>query len=109
LVRCALAVSKSDKHPEIKSKYQTLKYRRGGKKAVIAIARRLLTAIFHIISKSEPYNAELYHLADAVPKNRVLSPNQAFKLALSMGYSVEDCEPPPKPQIEVEYDPPTAS
>jgi hypothetical protein len=107
LVQCAIAAGKSDKHPEIKSKYQTLKYRRGGKKATIAIARRLLTAVFHIISKSEPYNAELYHTSDIAPISKVISQDQAFKLALRMGYSVEGYEPPPKP--DVEFDPPAAA
>jgi len=60
LVQCVLAVSKSDKHPELKNKYLSLKKRRGGKKAVIAIARKLLTAIWHIFDKKEAYNAELY-------------------------------------------------
>jgi len=59
LVQCALAVGKSDKHPELKNKYLALKKRRGGKKAVIAIARKLLTAIWHILDKNEPFNIEL--------------------------------------------------
>jgi len=39
LVQIALAVSNSDKHIELKNKYQSLSKRCGGKKAVIAIAR----------------------------------------------------------------------
>ena len=48
LIQCALAASnpRSTKHPEIRTKYQQLKKRRGAKKARVAIARRLLTAIF---------------------------------------------------------------
>ena len=92
LVQIALAVSKSDKHIELKSKYQALKKRRGGKKAVIAIARKLLTAIWHILSKNEPYNAELYRKADKPPKNRELTPDQAFALLRSQGYIIRNEE-----------------
>jgi transposase len=88
LVQIALAVSNSSKHPEIKDKYQTLKKRRGHKKAVIAIARRLLTAIWHILKKKEPYNAELYRKADKPPANRVLTPEQAFALLRRNGYQI---------------------
>lgn len=51
LVQCALAVCKSNKHPEIKYRYLSLKKRRGHKKAIIAIARMLLTAIYNILKK----------------------------------------------------------
>ena len=90
LVQIALAVSKSDKHVELKSKYQILKKRRGGKKATIAIARKLLTAIWHILSKNEVYNAELYHKADKPPVNRELTPEQAFSLLRRQGYIIQD-------------------
>lgn len=46
LVQCALAAIKSkNKHPEIYNRYSALKKRRGHKRAIIAIARMLLTAI----------------------------------------------------------------
>src|SRR5690625_3783523 len=41
LVQVANAVVRSEKHPEIRNKYLQLKKRRGHKKAIIAIARRL--------------------------------------------------------------------
>jgi hypothetical protein len=46
LVLCANAVVKGNKHPEIKNRYITLKKRRGHKKAIIDIARILLTIIY---------------------------------------------------------------
>jgi len=94
LVQCTLAASVSDKHPELKNKYQALKKRRGGKKAIIAIARKLLTAIWHILSKNEPYNAELYQKTDKPPVNRVLTKEQAFALLRSRGYMIRDEELP---------------
>ena len=88
LVQIALAVSKSKKHPELKGKYQNLKKRRSHKKATIAVARKLLTAIWHILSKNVPYNANLYNKADKPPVDRVLTPEQAFALLRSKGYEI---------------------
>jgi len=90
LVQIALAASSSDKHIELKSKYQALKKRRGGKKAVIAIARKLLTAIWHILSKSETYNAELYKKADKPPVSRQITKEQAVMLVMRMGYVISE-------------------
>lgn len=92
LVQIALAVSKSDKHPELKNKFLALKKRRGGKKAVIAISRKLLTAIWHILSKGEPYNAELYRKSDSPPDARELTTAQAVALLLSRGFVIVDEE-----------------
>lgn len=50
LVQCALAAVKSTKkNPYFYYKYQTLKKRRGHKKAIIAIARKMLVAIYHMV------------------------------------------------------------
>ena len=90
LVQIALAASRSDKHPELKNKYLALKKRRGGKKAVIAIARRLLTAIWHVLGKSEAYNAGLYRQADKPPVARELTTVQAVAYLRSKGFLVVD-------------------
>ncbi len=90
LVQVALACSKSDKHPELKNKYLALKKRRGGKKATIAIARKLLTAIWHMLSKNEAYNPELYRKADKPPVARELTTAQAIALLRSKGYLIVD-------------------
>jgi len=92
LVQIALNNGKSDKCPEFKNKYQSLKKRRGGKRAVIAISRKILTAIWHILSKSESYNTELYRKSDKPPTNRILSHEQAFALLRSKGYIIRDLE-----------------
>ena len=46
LVQCAHAAVKSDKSPYYKTKYESLVKRRGKKRAVIAIARMILIAIY---------------------------------------------------------------
>ncbi len=92
LVQIALACSKSNKHPELKNKYLALKKRRGGKKAVIAIARKLLTAIWHMLSKNEVYNAELYQKADRPPVERLLTTDQAIAMLRNQGYLIVDAD-----------------
>ena len=92
LVQIALAVGKSDKHPELKNKYLALKKRRGGKKAVIAIARKLLTAIWHMLSKNEVYNVELYRKADMPPIPRIVTASQAVAIFRSKGFLILDEE-----------------
>jgi transposase len=88
LVQCATAVVKSEKHPEIRNRYLKLKKRRGHKRAIIAIARMLLTAIYNIIKKKEPYNPELYKKSDVLPVNREITVEQAILLAKAQGYRI---------------------
>jgi len=92
LVQIALNCGKSDKCPELKNKYLALKNRRGGKKAVIAIARKLLTAIWHILSKNEAYNAELYRSADKPPTAREFTTAQAVAFLRNKGFLIVDEE-----------------
>lgn len=89
LVQCATAVVKSVKHPEIRNRYLRLKKRRGHKKAIIAIARMLLSALYNMLKKKEPYNAELYRKSDALPVDREITLDQAILLAQSQGYRVK--------------------
>lgn len=56
LVQCALAAAKSTKKdPYYHYKYETLKKRRGHKKAIIAIARKMLVAIYHMIRDDKDF------------------------------------------------------
>ena len=88
LVQCANAVVTSEKHPEIRNRYLALRKRRGHKKAIIAISRMLLTAIYQILKKNEPYNAELYKNAVAPPKDREVSVEQAIFILQRQGFLV---------------------
>jgi transposase len=54
-----------------------LKKRRGHKKAIIAIARMLLTAIYSMLKKNEPYDPTFYRLADHPPTHREASVEEA--------------------------------
>ena len=89
LVQCALTVCKSSKHPEIKNRYLSLKKRRGHKKAIIAIARMLLTAVYNILKKREPYNPDLYRrYNNAPPVHREVSVDEAIFILQRQGYLV---------------------
>jgi transposase len=90
LVQCALAAIKSKtKHPEIFARYSALKKRRGHKKAIIAIARMLLTAIYNMLLKNEPYNSELYaHSYDTLPEHRTVSVEEAIFILQRQGFVV---------------------
>jgi transposase len=94
LVQCSLAACMSEKHPEIKSRYLALKKRRGHKKAIIAICRMLLTAIYSILKKSEGYNPMLYRkeAVNTTPANRVITVKQALALVKRHGFLVVDAE-----------------
>lgn len=88
LVQCATAVVKSEKHPEIRNGYLNLEKRRGHKKAIIAICRMLLTAIYHILKKHEPYNPTFYKKVELIPTSREITPEQAIYIVRRQGYKV---------------------
>ena len=90
LVQIANAVIKSDKYSECKQRYRKLKARRGHKKAIIAICRMLLTAIWNILSKVEPYSAAGY-LADKLTEHSVvITKAQGLELLRKRGYIFKD-------------------
>ena len=90
LVQCANAVAKSEKHPEFRNRYLRIKKRRGHKKAIIAIARMILTAIYHMFSTGELYNAEHYRKAEVLPVERHITIEQAILIARSQGYRIRE-------------------
>ena len=61
LVQIAHAAVKSDKSPYYKAKYERIAKRRGKKRAIIAIARMIITAIYQMLSTGEEWNpTDLY-------------------------------------------------
>ena len=67
LVQCALCAIRAKQYPEVRNRYLALKKRCGNKKAIIAVALVLLTAIYNILKKNESYNPEPYRKADRPP------------------------------------------
>ena len=84
LVQCAHAAVKSDKSPYYKKKYNSLVKRRGKKRAIIAIARMILTAIYQMLSTGEQWNpSDLYKIdmpAPLLEKQKAKAIKQAKKL-----------------------------
>ena len=84
LVQCAHAAVKSDKSPYYKNKYESLVKRRGKKRAIIAIARMILTAIYQMLSTGEVWNpSDLYKINMPTPlveKQKAKAIKQAKKL-----------------------------
>lgn len=89
LVQCAHAAVKSDKSPYYKTKYESLVKRRGKKRAVIAIARMILIAIYRMLSTGEVWNpSDLYKIDMPTPlaeKQKAKAIKQAKKLLQKEG------------------------
>lgn len=88
LVQIANALIKSKQHPEFKERYHRIKTRRGHKKAIIAVCKMLLTAIWNMLSKREPYNPAGFLEHRPVRQSRVLTKTQALELLRLQGYSI---------------------
>ena len=90
LVQIANAVVLSDKYPECKERYRRLKVRRDHKKAIIAICKMLLSAIWHILSKGDPYSSQGYLTDRSTRKTQTLTTQQALNLLKSRGFIIKD-------------------
>ena len=67
---------KSKKNPYYAIKYKRLAKRRGRKKAVIAIARMMLTSIYHMILNNEEWKPDDYEA--------IIHPSKPVKVALTL-------------------------
>ena len=90
LVQVANALIKSKKHPEFTTRYKRIKTRRGHKKAIIAICRMILTAIWHILTDLTPYTPEGFLESHPVNKEKVLTISQALNLLKQRGYLIKN-------------------
>ena len=89
LVQVAHAAVKSNKSPYYKAKYERIMKRRGKKRAIIAIARMILTAVYHMLSTGEVWNpTDLYKIDMPEPlkeKQKEKAIKQAKKLLIAEG------------------------
>lgn len=60
LVQCANAAIKNKSCPYFYHRYQAIKKRRGHKRAIIAIARMLLTCTYNMLLKNEAFDHSMY-------------------------------------------------
>lgn len=88
LVQVANALIKSKKHPEFKERYHRIKSHRGHKKAIIAVCKMLLTTIWNMLSKLEPYNPEGFLEHRPVNNEKTLTVSQALELLRLRGYTI---------------------
>jgi transposase len=63
MVQCAWAAART-KGSFYKSKFEQLCVRKSRKKALIAIARKLLTVVWHVLSEDKPFNPQLLPVYD---------------------------------------------
>jgi transposase len=89
LVQVAHAAVKSTKSPYYKIKYERISKRRGKKRAIIAIARMILTAIYHMLTTGEEFNpSDLYKIdmpTQMQEQQKAKAISRALKLLLSQG------------------------
>ena len=85
LVQIANAVIKSKDHPKFGIRYSCIKSHRGHKKAIMAICRMLLTVIWNVISKREPYSLDGYAVAQPSFVAMPLTKSQGLPLLRQMG------------------------
>ncbi len=92
LVRCALCAIKDKSCPYIKARYESLKRRRGHKKAIIATARLLLTVIYHILNTGKAFDYKRFNTllnrnfkTQRKAKN---TPEEMISYLTSLGYEV---------------------
>ena len=87
-VQCALCAIRKKSNPEIRNRYLSIKKRRGHKKATIAIARMLLTAICNILKKNESYNAAIYTRSNDSLAHRTVSVEEAIVILQCLGHLI---------------------
>lgn len=92
LVQCALNAIKDKSCPYIKARYESLKRRRGHKKAIIAISRLLLTSVYHILLTGEVFDYQRFeNLMDRnfkSHKNIQNTPEEMISYLTNLGYNI---------------------
>jgi len=94
LVQAAHAAVKCTSQPYYRNKFERISKRRGKKRAIIAIARMILTAVFHMLSNGEYFNpCDLANadVPDSIRKSRLLhSVRSAVDLLVTLGVVSSD-------------------
>lgn len=94
LVQIANALIRSKQHPEFGERYRRIKSRRGHRKAIIAVCKMLLTAIYSILSKLVPYSPDGFlSVSRPINESKVLTRAQGLQLLRLRGYTFKD-DPP---------------
>lgn len=98
LVQVVNALIHSKKHPEFGERYRRIKARRGHKKAIIAVCKMLLTAIWNILSKLVPYSPVGYlHTPYSDAPSKTLTISQGLSLLRHRDFVLVDDPVPSTP------------
>ena len=84
IVQCANAAKNSKNHPEIRNKYLALKKRKGYGKAIVTIAKRIMTAVFYMLLRNEAYNPHV--CVDRAPSKGKIHLQNLINYYISKGY-----------------------
>jgi len=91
LVQCAwAAVKKKDSY--FRAQYHRIRMRRGAKKAIVAVAASMLTAIYHMLKNGTLYEDLGYNHFDRHGKER--QKNRLIKRLTDLGYAVQVASAP---------------
>lgn len=88
LVQCALAAVKSKECSHFRTRYEQIKHRRGHKRAIIAIARMMLTAIYNMLSNGELFDPSRFDEKAIEKSDSSLTEKQAIQYLQHLGYVV---------------------
>ena len=88
LVQISNSLVQSKAHPEFRDRYRRIKSHRGHKKAIIAVCRMFLTAIWNILSKLEPYTPDGFVHELPASGSKILTEKEALNLLKSRGYVI---------------------
>jgi hypothetical protein len=90
LVQCALAAIKSTKkQPYFCHKYNSIQRRRGHKKAIIAIARKMLVAIYHMIKDGSDFQPVDYEQVVARNHSKELNSKKVIEFLREQGVDAD--------------------
>jgi transposase len=87
LVQCAWAAAARTKGSYLQAQFHRIRARRGVKKAIVAVAASILTAIYHMLKDGTMYQDLGPNHFDARTKER--QKNRLIKRLTDLGYAVE--------------------
>lgn len=94
LIEVAHAAIKSTENPYFAKKYEKIQKRRGNKRAIIAIARKILIAVYHMLLTGEIFNPSDLASVETSEKERIKYTKNNFlqsaKQLQSLGLSEEE-------------------
>lgn len=93
LIQCANAAIKDKSCPYFKHRYDSIKKRRGHKRAIIAIARMLLVCVYNMLTKNECFNGSIYEEYLVMATKVKTNINKMISFLQTQGYIVSQVGP----------------